>query len=463
MKRIILFIFVVAILLLVNHAAAVIDVDLDNNDAVDVTAGGTNRLSMSANVQTLLGAADYDEFKSLLGVSGEAITDLSATNWRIFYSDSGGAPVELALGADGTFLESNGASAAPAFRAIVAGDLPGGLESISGLTETNGGLLFGTADDAYAWLAAGTSNYLLQGNGAAAPTWTDSPSVSASNMTGYSSGAEPEVSIGSLPDKSITEPDLADAITYVDQEVTTDDTGPYILVPTTGYGEIRVTLTVTNDGDTVQLGEASMVDGTKIIITNLDADTAIFSNEDGVQQLGGVVYLDQYDSLTLWYWVDRWFGLSAMTSRLAISSITLGKLYIDASLNGNDEDSANGKYLYGFDHGETVAAMKCVFIATDGKVDIADANVVGEYETCIGISINGGALDTAADILTEGVLRDDDFTFTAGDIIYLSEDGAGSITSTAPSDSTDCVKIIGIARSDDEVYFNFDNIYVLVK
>ena len=59
------------------------------------------------------------------------------------------------------------------------------LQSISGLTETNGGLLYGTADNAYAWLAAGTANYLLQGNGAGAPSFTNAPTVSAANMTSF--------------------------------------------------------------------------------------------------------------------------------------------------------------------------------------------------------------------------------------------------------------------------------------
>jgi len=51
-----------------------------------------------------------------------------------------------------------------------------GLTSIGGLTETNGGIPYGTADNAYAWLAAGTAGYLLQANGAAAPTWVVAPS-----------------------------------------------------------------------------------------------------------------------------------------------------------------------------------------------------------------------------------------------------------------------------------------------
>jgi len=40
-------------------------------------------------------------------------TLLTATNWRVFHSNGSGAMVELALGASGTVLKSNGASAAP--------------------------------------------------------------------------------------------------------------------------------------------------------------------------------------------------------------------------------------------------------------------------------------------------------------------------------------------------------------
>jgi len=45
------------------------------------------------------------------------------------------------------------------------------LQSIAGLTETNGGLPYGTADNAYAWLAAGAEGTLLMGNGAGAPSF----------------------------------------------------------------------------------------------------------------------------------------------------------------------------------------------------------------------------------------------------------------------------------------------------
>lgn len=46
---------------------------------------------------------------------GDSIVNATATAWRVFYSDSGGVITELALGADGTFLKSNGAAVAPSF------------------------------------------------------------------------------------------------------------------------------------------------------------------------------------------------------------------------------------------------------------------------------------------------------------------------------------------------------------
>jgi hypothetical protein len=54
------------------------------------------------------------------------------------------------------------------------------LTSLAGLTETNGGIPYGTGTNAYAWLAAGAAGKVLQGNGAAAPVWSTPTYPSAS-------------------------------------------------------------------------------------------------------------------------------------------------------------------------------------------------------------------------------------------------------------------------------------------
>ena len=47
------------------------------------------------------------------------------TAWRVFYSNTAGDVTELALGADGTYLKSNGATAAPTFSSPAGGDVTG--------------------------------------------------------------------------------------------------------------------------------------------------------------------------------------------------------------------------------------------------------------------------------------------------------------------------------------------------
>src|SRR3990167_9819299 len=60
---------------------------------------------------------------------------VSQTAWRVFYSDSLGDVIELALGADGTFLKSNGASSAPTFATPAgSGDVVlADVQSVTGL------------------------------------------------------------------------------------------------------------------------------------------------------------------------------------------------------------------------------------------------------------------------------------------------------------------------------------------
>ena len=52
---------------------------------------------------------------SKANVAGSLTQFVGNGNWKTFYSDGSGDVIELALGADGTFLKSNGASSAPTF------------------------------------------------------------------------------------------------------------------------------------------------------------------------------------------------------------------------------------------------------------------------------------------------------------------------------------------------------------
>lgn len=58
----------------------------------------------------------YDKIETVVGTIPDNLTDFTGqTAWRVFYSNTDGDVTELALGADGTFLKSNGATSAPSF------------------------------------------------------------------------------------------------------------------------------------------------------------------------------------------------------------------------------------------------------------------------------------------------------------------------------------------------------------
>lgn len=102
----------------------------DASDATEVAKGITK-----ANLKTDLGltGTNSGDQSTIVGISGtkaqfdtavsdgnimfdgDSITNATGTANRVFYSDNTGAITELALGADGTFLKSNGATAAPSF------------------------------------------------------------------------------------------------------------------------------------------------------------------------------------------------------------------------------------------------------------------------------------------------------------------------------------------------------------
>lgn len=110
------------------------------------------------------------------------LTDFtSQTAWRVFYSNTDGDVTELALGADGTFLKSNGATSAPSF-AVPSGSGGGITRTV---TTSSGAFTAGaTADTDYVYLIAGahavalptavgnTNRYTFKNNHSAAITIT---------------------------------------------------------------------------------------------------------------------------------------------------------------------------------------------------------------------------------------------------------------------------------------------------
>lgn len=100
---------------------------------------------------------------------------VNQTAWRVFYSDTNGDVTELALGANGTFLQSNGAAAAPTWEAAAGGgDITSVWDTASGAVTTP---KIGTGE----FLDGGTATTDAAGEGILLPRSND---VSAATAEG---------------------------------------------------------------------------------------------------------------------------------------------------------------------------------------------------------------------------------------------------------------------------------------
>lgn len=120
----------------VDMNTGIADNDILEIDQTDAASG--EYLRMTAN-----GAETRSEAEFKADVNLEIGTDVQAydadlatlaapTNWRIFHSDGSAVITELALGANDTFLESNGTTAAPAFRTLTNSDVGlGNVDNVS--------------------------------------------------------------------------------------------------------------------------------------------------------------------------------------------------------------------------------------------------------------------------------------------------------------------------------------------
>ena len=109
--------------------------------------------------------------------------------------------------------------------------------------------------------------------------------------------------------------------------------------------------------------------------------------------------------------------------------------------------------------GSNVTIFTGVFLASDGKWDEANA-ATGTAQRAYAIALEAGTDTNDMKIaLPPGmVIRDDTWTWTTGQLIYLGE-VSGALTAAAPSDSGDIVQIMGFALNPDTIYA-FTNIII---
>jgi hypothetical protein len=116
----------------VNGQTGVVVLDTD-----DIADTATNRYTNDTDITRLANTSGTNtgdqDISGKADKSGSLTQFVGNTAHRVFYADGSGDVQELALGADGTFLKSNGASVAPSF------DVPSGsgaVDSVNGQTGT---------------------------------------------------------------------------------------------------------------------------------------------------------------------------------------------------------------------------------------------------------------------------------------------------------------------------------------
>lgn len=103
--------------------------------------------------------------------------------------------------------------------------------------------------------------------------------------------------------------------------------------------------------------------------------------------------------------------------------------------------------------GETVAFGDVVYMNwTDKKVKKAKADS-STTVPAIGIALESKDDGEMCLVLILGYIRDDTWNFIAAEV-YLSDTVAGGVLSSAPSDVSDQVQILGFAFHADKMFFN---------
>jgi len=103
---------------------------------------------------------------------------------------------------------------------------------------------------------------------------------------------------------------------------------------------------------------------------------------------------------------------------------------------------------------ESIAQGDLVYISGNGTIGKADADAVAKMPA-IGLAVAAISSSAQGVILLQGMFRDDTFNFTAGDRLFASTTDGG-ITATVPSGSSDVAQAVGVALSDDVIYFKPD-------
>ncbi len=120
------------------------------------------------------------------------------------------------------------------------------------------------------------------------------------------------------------------------------------------------------------------------------------------------------------------------------------------------------KVISGRNAGEAITQWDLVYLnVADGEWHQADAGESTAAGKAWGVAATAGTDGNPLDVIVSGIIRNDGWTWSAGAVDLYVSDTPGEMTETAPSTTGDVVKIVARTLSDDEIYLDVTNHFII--
>lgn len=112
--------------------------------------------------------------------------------------------------------------------------------------------------------------------------------------------------------------------------------------------------------------------------------------------------------------------------------------------------------------GETINQWDLVYLnVADGEWHQADADESEAAGKAWGIAAAAGTDGNPLTVIVSGIIRNDGWAWSAGAVDLYVSDAAGELTETAPSTTGDVIKLVARTLSDDEIYLDVTNHFLV--
>jgi len=137
------------------------------------------------------------------------------------------------------------------------------------------------------------------------------------------------------------------------------------------------------------------------------------------------------------------------TDKLNLYEIDLSVSGWDAIFNTDIQTIDDGiSTIEILEYGETIAAYEAVYVKSDGKAWLAEAD--GTKQPAFGIAIDAGIATDNKRIRTRGLMTNGSWTWSGiGAYVYLDPSTPGALTETQPGDNA---QIMGVILSATEIF-----------